>query len=992
MLHRWKLRGLALLLSSALLNLYSAPSPAPTRYSIKAWQSEDGLPQNSVFAITQTRNGYLWVGTGGKRLARFDGVHFKIFEIPELDSSTKVVKLFEDSQANLWIGTDKPGVLLVDRDGKFSQLGIGNSDTDGSLVSIAEDRQGSVWLSMAKGKLYRYTQGKPTLILNNHRGFACDNSGLIWIGTPDRTRLLALGPISGGSAAVAFDLAVGRLDFLLASKSGGYWRLAAGKIQKCKGDKVISDLGAYPWNPLADISAACEDGFGKLIVATYGDGIYWEDQDGKFSHVSSAEGLSHSYIYSVYLDRERNLWVGTDGGGLDRVTPQVFEVLNPSRALTVQSVSEDAKGGLWFSINNGGVAYWNDGKLKEFREREGLEDPYVRSIFVDASQQVWAGTENRGLFQLQKGRFEPVNDWPAPDLNVSSIYQSRDGTLWVGTHNGLTKWDGKSWTTLDRRTGLSANSITALAGDKAGALWAGTEDRGLNRLAAGHVTTFSRANGLPGNSISSLYIDSDDVVWVGTSSGLARYQDGKWTAYTTRQGLPDNAIGYLLEDQPGYLWIGSTAGITRVRKKDLNDIAGGRTSPVLLRVYGRSDGLPSSECTSGSQPAACRAHDGRLWFPTIRGLASIDPAKLNPNTNPPPVIIETVLIDGQSQGSSALRSPLPPQVRVQPGAESIEFKFTSLDLAAPESGHFRYRLEGYESAWTEKPADVRFAIYTKLPPGSYHFHVMAANQDGAWNLQGASVAVEVLPPFWRKPWFLTLTIVLLLATIVALVHFASTQRLHRQLEAMRQAEALEKERSRIARDLHDQLGANLTQVGLLAEMAESDKDIPQEVESHARQISHTARETTHALDEIVWTVNPSNDTLDGLVNYLCKYAQEYFALAELRYRLDVPPQLPPTPISPELRHNVFLAAKESVNNVVKHAKATSAWFRLKLENNRFVIEIEDNGQGLAPDAENKGRNGLRNMRKRMEDVGGSFEIAAGAEGGTRIRLIAPLGQ
>jgi signal transduction histidine kinase len=227
--------------------------------------------------------------------------------------------------------------------------------------------------------------------------------------------------------------------------------------------------------------------------------------------------------------------------------------------------------------------------------------------------------------------------------------------------------------------------------------------------------------------------------------------------------------------------------------------------------------------------------------------------------------------------------------------------------------------------------------------------------------------------------------------IVGSVHYVSTQRLQRKLAVLEQQKALEHERARIARDLHDQLGANLTQVTLLGEMAEADKDLPAEIEAHAQQICQTARETTRALDEIVWTVNPSNDILDGLVNYICKYAQEYLALAGLRYRLDVPPELPGTPISPELRHNVFLAAKEAVNNVVKHSKANSAWLRLRLTPERFVLEVEDNGRGPAGLDAKKGRNGLRNMRKRMEDVGGEFWIGPGTEGGTLVRLTAPLG-
>jgi signal transduction histidine kinase len=250
----------------------------------------------------------------------------------------------------------------------------------------------------------------------------------------------------------------------------------------------------------------------------------------------------------------------------------------------------------------------------------------------------------------------------------------------------------------------------------------------------------------------------------------------------------------------------------------------------------------------------------------------------------------------------------------------------------------------------------------------------------------------VLPPFWQTWWFITLTSVVLLGMIVGSVHYVSTQRLQRQLAALRQQEALEKERARIARDIHDQVGASLTQLSLLGELVESDKYHPEEVEGHARQIEATALETTRALDEIVWTVNPSNDTLDGLITYVCKYAQEYLALAQLRYRLEVPPQLPNIPISPELRHNVFLAAKEAVNNIVKHSDAKAAWLRLRLEPGHFTLEIEDNGRGLSPGATEKGRNGLRNMRKRLEDVGGEFVIGPGAEGGTRVSLTAPLGK
>jgi signal transduction histidine kinase len=271
--------------------------------------------------------------------------------------------------------------------------------------------------------------------------------------------------------------------------------------------------------------------------------------------------------------------------------------------------------------------------------------------------------------------------------------------------------------------------------------------------------------------------------------------------------------------------------------------------------------------------------------------------------------------------------------------------------------------------------------------------VSASNEDGIWNESGSSLGFIVQPPFWRTAWFLSSSSILLLGLIVAIVHYVSTQKLQRQLQTLREQEALEKERSRIARDIHDQLGANLTQVALLGELVESDKNVPEEVEAHARQICQAARETTRTLDEIVWTVNPSNDTLEGLITYICKHAQEYLATAGIRYRLDAPAHLPDVAVLPEVRHNVFLASKEAVTNIVRHAKASSVCVRLRLDSNSFKLEIEDDGRGLpSPNEKNiESRNGLRNMRKRMEDIGGGFSIGPGAEGGTLVQLTAPIG-
>jgi len=967
------------------LTLATSSIASDTHFIVDRWEAkEGGLPQNSVIAMTQTRDGYLWLGTQ-QGLARFDGVHFKTFNdgnTPGLNSTT-ITKLFEDSRGDLWIATQNGGIVMVDKKGALNRVDFHLPATESSVFDICEDTAGVIWLRLSNGWLCSYKDGKVGILPNNCWKVLCERNGPVRLSTP-AGNLFSFQAIPA-SNPVTVEWGGGQfirgLDLLTAGRHSGYWRLADGKIEKLTANNLEAGPWPCPWNVTqTPVTGACEDLDGNLVVGTSGEGVFWFDAKGNSQHLSSYLGkLSHNTILSLFIDREGNLWVGTDGGGLNRVKRQIFDVAENDR--NVQSVSEDHEGRLWLA-SGGEVITLKNNQREEYKP--GLE---VRAVLVDANDDVWAGAYG-GVYRL--GATNSLTPAPAFPGQVSALYQDRNKKLWAGAQNGLMFWNGSNWNSFTIPDASSAFAVHAIIDDAEGNLWVGTEGGGLKRLRERHWDSFNRTNALPSNNVSSLYLDREGVLWVGTTGGLARFSRGQWTTYSKDEGMITEGIAYMIEDDQGDLWLGSTAGLMCVQKRDLNEIAAGRAKTALFRSFGGADGLPSSECSFGFQPAACRASDGALWFPTILGVAFVKPASLKLNTNSPPVIIESILLDGVPQNPDALHAPPPTAVTISPDKERLEIGFTSLNLAAPLKGRFKYKLEGFDSSWTEKPGDVRFASYSKLPPDNYEFHVRACNEDGKWSDADAILAVKVLPPFWRTWWFISASVICLLGMIVGSVYYVSTQKLHRQLESLRQHEALEKERARIARDLHDQLGANLTQVALLSEMAESDKDSPDEVEAHARQISQTARETTHALDEIVWTVNPSNDTLDGLINYVCKYAQEYLAMADLRYRLEVPAQLPSTPITPELRHNIFLAAKESVNNVVKHAHATSAWVRLHLEPDHFILEIEDNGRGIALADEKKGRNGLRNMRKRMEDIGGKFEMTPGSEGGTKVRLTAPL--
>lgn len=948
----------------AAAQVFAGATDSP--FIVDSWSTENGLPDNEVISIVQSADGYLWIGTLNG-LARFDGNKFTSFDemnTPGLDSD-RIVYLFEDRQTNLWIGTQSSGLEMI-QNGKIKGFEKETAGI-GAVTAATEDGGNDV---------YFYSQNG---VAQYHAGQMSYHPGVHFLPLD----LLAR-------------------HWLVPSRDGGEWELWSGRVKKANSNGVEKDFGPWPWGGTF-IKAACEDEYGNLIIGTFDQGVFWFDATGHYRRITTADGLSSDNILSLCMDSEGNLWVGTDSGGIDRVKPKLFNTVPGLRPWDVRSVAQDTAGGLWVAFNGSGLSYCISNEVHDFRigqssnaapvleSRRTPNSTIVESILsvgasavlVDSRHDTWAGS-TEGLFLLRSGKFVPAPGAEVLASEILALFESSDGILWVGCQNGLGRWDGQRWKLFTTADGLSGNGICAIAEDYRRNLWIGTQDNGLNYFDGHKFVSVGTTNGLPGDDISCLYIDSDGVLWVGTAAhGLAQLKNGNWKRFSTRNGLVSNSVGYIIGDDEGYLWIGSNLGLMRISRAAF-DV----TNSFFCRVYGRPDGLPNRECSSGSQPSAIRSSDGKLWFPTIEGLAWIEPSKLKPNRRPPQVLIESAMVDNQEQNTNRLNSAWSSSVTIPPGKEQLDISYTALNFSAPQAVRFRYRLEGHESGWTDA-GGLRVAHYADLPPGDYQFHVIACNEDGTWNTNGAVLGIVALPQFWQTNTFHIAVILLAFAAIVGIVRYVSTQKLHRQVQSLKQREALEHERARIARDLHDQLGANLTQVALLGELAEADKHLPDEVEEHSRQISQTARETTRSLDEIVWAVNPSNDTLEGLANYVCKYAQEYLALANLPCRVDVPAQLPAAAIPPEVRHNVFLAFKESVHNVVKHAQAHEVWLRLALRPKQLVLQVEDNGRGFDTQAVSN-RNGLRNMKRRMEDIGGEFSISPGANGGTLVQLSVPL--
>ncbi len=931
---------------------------------VDSWSTADGLPQSSVIALAQTRDGYLWLGTLNG-LVRFDGNSFTVFNVnitPGL-TGNGIVFLFEDSRTNLWVGTDAAGLCLI-KNGAVKNFETGGGG--GKILYAHEDEMGSVWFCAADGRVFCWKDRRLDL--------APTVTGVFWEQLYSR----------------AFHL-------VTPSRTGGFWHLQNGQVEKWGGGKLEKPYSASPWTPApvtvvfpaarprtlpftfdANITAACEDSQGNLIVGTHGDGIFWADGAGGWRHIAMGEKSSQNFVPSMCFDREGNLWAGTDGGGLYRVKKNYFNAPPGLPEGVAKSAAEDLAGGLWVTFNAHGLAYSLSNSVSSFGIGRGSN---AWSVLVDQKQQVWAGTRSEGLFRFDSGQFKPVNQAQRIGPQIFSIFESRDGKIWAGGESGLASFDGQQWNLFSTSDGLPNNAVRALADDAQGNLWIGTDRGGLYSLRDGKIS----ATASPVKDISCLLVDRKNALWVGTSEhGLARFSQGGWTLYASTNGLTIDDIGYCIQDDADNLWIGSYEGLIRVSFTNIVDAA-----PRIVS----SRTFLTRECSLGAQPAAIRTRDGKILFPTIEGLIAVNPSELKISQQAPPVVIESVLVDEVEQKVNRLDSAWTQAVTLTPKNEQLDIHFTSLNFSAPKRAglgvRFKFRLEGRDKNWTDAGSE-RVAHLTKLAAGEYVFRVAACNEDGFWNMEGATLTITVEPPFWKKPSFLIAFTLVFLGVLAGIIYLVSTAKLKRQLRAAQQKELIEHERARIARDLHDQLGANLTQVTLLGEMAEMDKNLPNEVEQHAQQICETARETTRSLDEIVWAVNPSNDTLEGLTNYACKYAQDYFALAGVSYRAELPPALPPATIPPEVRHNVFLAFKEAVNNVVKHAHATEARVKMELLPGQFILSITDNGRGLGDISGKQLRNGMRNMKRRLSDVRGEFEITPGANGGTVVQLKVPI--
>ena len=995
-----------------VITVLAPHASAQPSWFIRNWQSDVGLPDNTVIGITQSTDGFLWVTTK-TGLVRFDGVQFRPWSVPTDGTQTGVCKaVLADRRGRLWVAKDQGVVACVDQGRTTTVVGTEHAAGDAGDRLMVEDAEGAVWVSYADGGVLRIQDGRVRSFAEVDglpTGGVCrlvvDGMGLLWYSRGDW-----VGVYREGKFRALRELPA---RIITGCRSGGIWGYKDGEVWRYTEGGVPVKLGALPTDtPLVTPTAFHEDRDGFLWLGTREAGLFRFDQAGV-----ATGAMSQQTIYFLAEDREGNLWVGTRGGGLSQLKPGVVDLLTISPATPfapVDSICQDTAGLMWVVLWPNGEVLRNAGQgWTPLSAKDGWSVPLSQCVAADAQGGVWIGTQYNGLFHWKDGAVTEslsaenglgVNSNGTAGNQVHALLPTASGEVWIGT-NGP---DDRRQVLQCWRTGryetfhlpLDSGPVVTLAIDAAGDCWAATTKGLLLRVRANKLTD-ETASTFPGaGTIRCLLGTPDGSLWIGYGGqGLGRLKGGRFSHCRMEHGLYDDYLSNILPDGHGRLWFAANRGLFCVREKELDDFTAGRTTRIWSEAYGRNDGLPQLQAGYDAWPGAQRGTDGRLLFAMQSGVAVVDSDNLKENTEPPPVLIERVTVNGKilaayGAGGSLASSPSPAplelcqgnaHLRLAPGQrQQVEFDFTALTFIKPEAVGFKYRLHGLDSDWVEAGAR-RVATYAQIPPGHYHFQVTACNSDGVWNESGAALELTAEPFWWETAWFHVTGTLSAAGLFSAAILLGWRRRHRRQIERLEMQQATERERARIARDIHDDLGATLTQIVMLSDSTGTVAPSP---ECSLGKIHQVALAMTLTMDEIVWAVNPRHDRFDQLAMYLDAYAQEYLDASDLESRVDFPSPLPHRPISAQVRHDLFLAFKESLNNLVRHAGARQVRICLTVQADGFCLSVEDDGIGFSVDPSVASRanagNGLANMCARLAAAGGHCTVDSAPGRGTRV--------
>jgi len=970
---RWLLAALAAAYLASTAQALD-PNRAMSQYIRDHWDAGQGFPGGTVFAITQTADGYLWIGTE-KGLIRFDGFTFRLMDRAPSTAlpAGPVLGLATDSEGNLWIRPRGQGLLRY-RGGAFQDVSL-HLQGDTSATAMGRSRNGEILVARPNGtitygsrRLASFGRLFPLII-----SIAETADGEVWMGTRD-AGLFCL--IDGRVSNIAQGLPDRKINSLLPI-GRELW--------------IGTDNGVVRWNgseiTRADVPHALEH---TQVLAMIRDhesntwvaaarGLLRVDPRGVAS-LEPPDRRPNRTVTALFEDREGDLWVGSTRG-MERWRDRLFLTYSPSEGSQPENngpLYADAENRTWFAPSNGGL-FWLSGTQIHHVTNAGLDNDVVYSI-AGGPGELWAGRQRGGLTRLRSrgdsfaAETYTQADGLAPNI-VYAVHRSHDGTVWAGTlGGGVSRFTNGRFTTYTTRDGLAANTVAAIEEGSDGTMWFATPN-GLSAFVKDRWRTFTGRDGLPPGEVNCLFEDSSGVLWIGTAQGLAFFRSGRIQVPANMPEVLHEAVFGVAEDRSAWLWIATSDHVLRVQRDRLLNAS---LNDSDVREYGVDDGLSG---TGGVKRHRSVVTDqlARIWFSLNRGLSVVDPARVTASSVPALVHIQAIAADGSKLDT---RRP----VRIPPARRRITFNYIGLSLSSPDRVKYRYMLDGFDHGWSE-PIAIREAVYTNLGPGPYRFRVMASNPDGLWNSPEAAIGFEIEPAIWQTWWF-RLSVLLSCAAAFVAVYRVRLQQLTRQLN-VRFEERLA-ERTRIAQELHDTLLQGFLSASMQLDVA-MDR-LPDD--SPARPpLSRVLQLMRKVIDEgrnAVRGLRSSQSASLDLEQAFSQIQQELAIQAETSFRVIVDGQ--PRPLRPLLRDEVYRIGREALANAFRHSGAKNIEIELQYTARQLRVLVRDNGCGIDPQVVQSGREGhwgLVGMRERAERIGGRLHVWSSAAAGTEVELSVP---